>query len=207
MKQILLLLGFLILISCNSNKTGKNEIIQQPVDKVDSILSEKHQRFIEFKKRLPKYNLPIEIHCGFDSMVSLTDYKDFRDFIPTKMEEIYGYVNTNQTSDLILFGRVGDDLYPYIYSFDNNGNILDSLFLIINPCGQADEFYIPNSFAFIDNNGQISMIDTSLYIHYIDNMNYKIDSTIITMIEMKVDKNGKFKEIKKEIKQITVANI
>ncbi len=200
MKRTLLIFGFLILISCNSNRLGKNEIVQQSENNVDSISIEKQKRFSEFKNKLPKYNLPIELHCGFDSLLKLEDYKDYLDFIPRNMEKIYGYLNTNEISDLILFGRVGDDLYPYIYSFDNNGKILDSLFLIINPCGGADGSYIPNSFAFIDNKGQITMIDTSLYVHYIDNMKYKIDSTIITKIAMKVDENGKFKETKKEVK-------
>ena len=200
MKYSLLLFGFLVLISCNSNKTVKNQIIHQSDNNIDSISIEKQQRFIDFKNKLPKCNSSIKLHCGFDSLVYLEDYKDYLGFIPKNMEGIYGYLITKENTDLIMYGIVGDDLYPYIYSYDKNGNILDSLFLIINPCGQADESYIPNSYAFIGINGQITMVDTSLYIHYLDNMNYKIDSTIITRIEMKVDENGKFKEIKKEIK-------
>ena len=197
MKHTLLIFGLLILISWNSKKIIKNEVIN-PTENIDSLTIEKQQRYIDFKNKLPKHRLPIDFHCGFDSLVKLADYKDYLDFIPKDMEKIYGFLSAKGTTDLILYGIVGDDLYPYIYSYDNYGNIIDSLFLIITPCGQADEFSIPNSYAFIDENGMITMIDTSLYVHYLDNLNYEIDSTIVTTIKMKTNINGEFQEISRE---------
>ena len=190
----------MIFISCNSNKTTQKSQQQSELKTsyvIDSVQSVKFQKFIA---TIPTYDLPISLHCGLDSLENFNTLHDFMEFIPKSMEEIYGYINSNNKIDLIMFGRVGDDLYPFLYSYDKNGKILDSLFLIISPCGQADETYRPNSYAFIDRNNEIRMTDTSLYIHYVDYQKYVIDSTCITNIKIRVDESGHFKEINKEIK-------
>ena len=200
MKELFIIAALVIFISCNSNKPSQ-KIIQPSEHEnsyvIDNVQSAKFKKFIT---SIPAYDLPINLHCGLDSLKDFNNLHDFMEFIPKGMEEIYGYINSNNKFDLIMYGRVGDDLYPFLYSYDKNGKILDSLFLIINPCGQADETYRPNSYAFIDKNIQIIMIDTSQYTHYVDNQGCVIDSTCITNIKIRIDKSGHFKEISKETK-------
>ena len=86
----------------------------------------------------------------------------------------------------------GTTYIPFYIHYDKNGKILNSLFLIISPCGQADETYRPNSYAFIDRNNEIRMTDTSLYIHYVDYQKYVIDSTCITNIKITETKSWLF---------------
>mgnify|MGYP007061481756 CR=1 FL=1 len=192
-------------MSFNTNKINNNASNNQAKNNSDSILNDKQIRFNEFKNKLPIYNPPIKIHCGLDNTESLDNYMGFSDFIPDEMNVAYGYVNTKETYDLIIFGAIGDDIYPYIYSYDCNGNILDSFFLIISPCGGADEYSIPNSYAFIKNVGEITLIDSTSSIKYTNNT-YEIVSTMITTVSIKVDDNGKFREIKKEIKEVKSLN-
>ena len=200
------LIGIFVIIlifglGCSSNKKNNQIENQTSGILIDSTQIRKQLRFEKFLNKLPKYKLPIEIHCGFDSLESLNDFKDYMDYIPKSMEEIYGLVETDRPQYLVLYGRVGDVLYPFLYSYDKNGEIVDSLYLIITSCSIADETIIPNSYAIIDNTLQIIMTDTSKFIHYLDNENYVIDSTLITNIMTMIQENGHFQEIKKEIKQ------
>lgn len=194
MKFSIAIFGLLILIGCNSKEPDK-QVIDNSHEIIDTVVQNEPNRFSEFKNLLPKHQLPFSLHCGLKSLTELEDYQKYSEFIPEGMEGIYGLFNAKTTTDLILYGRVGDDLYPYLYSYDNNGKILDSLFLILNFCGGADEFSIPSSYAFIEEDGLITMIDTTFYIHYTGDFDYDVDSMRVTTVKVKLDNNGEFKEI------------
>jgi hypothetical protein len=77
------------------------------------------------------------------------------------------------------------------------------LYLLLSNCGGADDRIIPHSYATIEENLIINMIDTSRYIHYIEGANgyQRIDDSIkITKIINKIDGKGHFKELNKTIK-------
>jgi hypothetical protein len=159
-------------------------------------------RFKNYCSSLSNVSLPLKISCGFDSgTIGTNDLNQFRDFIPSKMDRLYGYLSCKDSITLILYGQTGDDIYPYLYSYDFNGKIQDSLFLIINPCGGADDKVIPHSFALIDEDLKIDLIDTSRYITYKDNMNYSVDSILISEKLYKIDNKGYFKMARENIKK------
>ena len=145
--------------------------------------------------------MPVKIHCGLDSVVGIEQLEKFKRFIPKIGERVYGCIQNTGDYKLIVYGEVGDDIYPYLYSYDSQGKIIDSLSLIISACGAADDKLIPNSYAIIDENLNIKLIDTSLFIHYPDNSKFVLDSTQITRILVKLDNNGKFKQVSKEMKK------
>ena len=159
-------------------------------------------RFKSYCSSLSNVSLPLKISCGFDSgTIDTSGFNKFKDFIPSKMDRIYGFLSCKDSTTLILYGQTGDDIYPYLYSYDFNGKIQDSLFLIINPCGAADDKVIPHSYALIDKDLQINLIDTSRFITYTDNMNYSVDSILISEKLYKLDHNGYFNMIKENSKR------
>ncbi len=132
-------------------------------------------------------------------------------FIPKSADRIFGTIDSkNDTYKFIIYGYTGNDIYPFLYSYDNDGNVKDSLSLMLTGCGSADETAIPHSRVFIDKELMILLTDTSLLIHFpgywkktdklangIDSVwvttgDYVIDSLRISRDIFKVNNEGKF---------------
>ncbi|HYF68132.1 MAG TPA: hypothetical protein VD884_08350 [Ohtaekwangia sp.] len=155
--------------------------------------------FTEFLSRIPHQSLPLELSCGLpDQTAFADDLKTFKEFIPKSVDRIFGTIKSNNESyKLVIFGQSGDDIYPVIFSFDNIGQVRDSLFLILHGCGGADDSQIPYSFISIDKNIRITLVDTTRFVHFTENGStddYVMDSLKVSRVTMRLDKNGRFEK-------------
>jgi hypothetical protein len=136
MRTTIILCLLISIVGCNKIQTKNDNANASPL-------------FSEFFKKLPQVALPLSINCGIDGAKDIEQAEKFKKFIPAYAERVLGTLPTDRKHNLIIYGHVGDDIYPVLYSYDSAGAIIDSLYLIINPCGGADETQIPYSSAFI----------------------------------------------------------
>ena len=124
--------------------------------------------FQDFLSNVPNRRLPIDLSCGLPDETNFSsEFEKYKSFIPKSVDRIYGTVDgQNDHQNLVMFGYTGDDIYPVLFSFDNSGQIKDSLRLILRSCGGADETQIPHSFVSIDNSLTIRLTDSTRLIHY-----------------------------------------
>jgi len=140
-------------------------------------------------------SLPVRIDCGLESASIVDSVGKFKDYIPKSMEKVFGYIGSTNNIRLVIYAKVGDEIYPFLYSYDISGNIIDSMYLMIKNCGEADDKIIPHSLTTIEKDFTVNMVDTSHYIHYIETISgyQKIaDSIEITKITTKIDTKGYF---------------
>src|SRR5882757_2901354 len=122
MRYLLILIAILLLISCGRDKANVT------TDKNDTNVD---TDFTEFLNAIPYQSLPVELSCGLPNETNSADeFKTFSKFIPKSTDKVFGAIKSN-TEDykLVIYGQTGDDIYPIIFSYDNKGEIKDSLFL------------------------------------------------------------------------------
>lgn len=173
----------LVLLSCSSKQQ----------DNVKSNTA----KFDEFVRNLPRNELPIHLSCGLPDgpdAVNLqsSEFNEYSQFIPSNQNLIFGIVRQTEESILMIFGESGDDIYPTLYSYNKSGARIDSLTLILSPCGGADESIIPHSIARIDTDLRITLTDTLKFIHYPNgNAEYILDSIKTSSVNYRLDKSGR----------------
>lgn len=153
-------------------------------------------RFTKFVGKLPSKNLPIGFTCGLPDSSTLdnpstSDFPEYAEFIPGDQNLIYGIIGNTQEYTLVIYGETGDDIYPTLYAYNKSGKRIDSLSLVLSPCGAADGSMIPSSTAHIDENLKITLSDTIKYIHYLTNSIYVSDSLKVFSVVYSVDRNGR----------------
>ena len=169
--------------------------------------------FQDFLNEIPKKSLPINLSCGLpNELKSSDDLGKYKSFIPKLADQVFGTIDTSSDSyRLIVYGYTGDDIYPVLFSFDTRGQIIDSLKLILTPCGAADDTVIPHSFVTIDNGLTIKLTDTTRLIHFPGHWkkldaedesmpdslfettgDYIVDSVRISNADFKISKEGRF---------------
>jgi hypothetical protein len=152
--------------------------------------------FKEFMDSIPSRQTPIFLSCGLpNGSVWVDQFEKYKEFLPKDFNLIYGSIDKSEKFKCIIFGQIGDDIYPTLFTYDNNGKIIDSLFLILSPCGAADEHQIPYSVVRIDKDFKITLQDTVKYIHYPDNQGpYILDSLKTSTINYKINKDGQIEK-------------
>lgn len=192
MRQLILLTLIIGLGSCGSQKT--NSIEENPVGHMDA--NEVHTLFNEFLDSLQSHKTPIQLSCGLPDYVWASEFKKYKQFLPTNYDALYGLVGQTEYYKCIMFGQVGDDIYPTLFTYGNKGERIDSLSLILHPCGAADGEQIPHSFALINEDMTIELTDTTRLIHYPEKSksvdDYIVDSLRISKVIFKIDKQGLF---------------
>ncbi|NBW36425.1 MAG: hypothetical protein EBR30_15690 [Cytophagia bacterium] len=193
MRQLFLYIFILGAYSCNNkgaNSTEENSIGYSETTEAKRLL------FIELLDSLQSYETPIHLNCGLPHYFWSSEFKKYKELLPIEYDAIYGLIAKTENFKCIMFGQVGDDIYPTLFTYDNSGERIDSLSLILKPCGAADSEQIPHSFALINNDLTIELTDTTRLIHYPDKSEsinrYVIDSLIISKVIMKIDKDGRF---------------
>lgn len=168
-------------------------------DKANVIVDDiENPSFEEFIQSMPNKSLPLELDCGLPDGTDFSDdFKRFYKYIPKSTDRIFGRINTSSDNyKLIIYGQSGDDIYPIVFSYSNEGILKDSLFLILHGCGAADAYQIPHSFVSISRNLTFTLTDTTRLIHISEEAesgnDYIIDSLRISRVIIKVDQNGKF---------------
>ena len=172
-----------ILFSCGTaQKNGKEEeVAEQNIQK--GTLS-----FMEIVSVIPDIKLPYTMWCGID--IYNNQYPDAEDLgsdIANLLPKgdpfiIVGKLPINNDKIYLLYGLVGDIIYPYLNIYNRNGNKIDSLYLHISYCiGDAD--VIKTTATTINKDFSLKMTDTTEHIHYTENDNgYEkiIDSLIVS---------------------------
>lgn len=186
--KLFILIAIPLLISCGQDK------VSQVVSKTDGAVD---TLFEEFLRTIPHQPLPINLSCGLDETVSSTDFDRFKSYIPKSADRVFGRIDSQSDNfDLILYGETGDDIYPVLFSFDDRGQIRDSLFLILHGCGGADESAIPHSFVQINKDLTIVLTDTTRLIHYSEGVTgiegYVLDSIRVSRVTVRIDGDGRF---------------
>ncbi len=157
-KPLLVLIVFYLFACNNEVKSEKNNL--ETEENKEKIL------FEEYLKKIPVREFPINLTCGLpdgpgSNNIHVDQFNKYEVYIPQNQDLIYGIIGQNKNFQAIIYAQSGDDLYPTLFTYDNHGKILDSLFLILNPCGGADEYQIPQSFIQIDKTLEITLIDTT----------------------------------------------
>jgi hypothetical protein len=163
--------------------------VEQPDDTI-----KKKPLFDEFVSKIPNHALPVNFNCGIDSGIVIENdhqFEKYRSLVPRKVDVIYGTIGSTEKFRLLIFGIMGDDIYPYLYTYDRNGELIDSLDLTLVGCGGADEFSIPHTLSQIDKDLHVILWDTIEYIHFLDpNEDYVLDSISTTVVNYRIDGRG-----------------
>lgn len=180
-----------------------NESQENLTDTNGKVLESSAADFEDFFENIPTTNLPLTIDCGFKSTLYEKNFNDkYRNFIHENFE-VVGKIKTENNYKLILMASVGDILYPYLFSCDDEGNVIDSVYLHISTCA-ADENLELSTWSIIEKDLTIHMTDTSKFFNYIETDNgytRTLDSTIIKKATVKLNRNGKFVKTKEEVKK------
>jgi hypothetical protein len=190
LKIILKIIILFIFIRCNSNNKKQNEKINKSEDyqynnvkhnEIDSV-------FINNISKINKLELPLRFYCGAEEYTWAKDLgDDILKIVPLDYVVI-GLLPINNENIYIIYGKVGDIIYPYLYTYTKNGDLLDSLYLHISYC-DGDESEIHSTATTITDDYYIYMSDTSKYIHYNDRNELFLDSIIIKGRELKLENN------------------
>lgn len=193
MKHLLLFLFILSIYSC-----GKKQTISEGENSAGNgkVGNGGNARFDDFLNNLPSHELPIRLNCGLPDYVWSKEFNEYKEFLPAGYDAVYGRIGQTENFKCIMVGKVGDDIYPTLFTYDNRGEKIDSLFLILRSCGAADNEQIPHSIAFIKDDLTIELTDTTRLIHYPEKSesgnDYIVDSLRISHVSLKVDENGRF---------------
>lgn len=188
-KSCFLLFCVALCVSCGKQNTTV------PVDKpLDG-----NTKFADFLSAIPKGDLPIHLICTLPNGTKFKgDFEIYESFFPASMDRVFGVIdNPSGEYKLVLFGKTGDDIYPYLVSFSNDGVVKDSVSLILSGCGGADDQQIPVSFVSIEKDLVIHLRDTIRFIHYPKSSDvYVVDSMHVSSELVKIENDGTFHLIK-----------
>ena len=207
-RKTVLVSSFVLLVlfqSCNMS-SSKEDIDSSSFEVENQVNS---PSFMEVISSIPDIKLPYTMYCGIECY--MTSYPTAKDlgafFIKTvpepEVSKIVGKLSINNDKVYILYGLVGDIIYPHLNIYDKNGHKLDSLYLHISYC-IADCEGVVSTATIINKDFSISMADTAKHFHCIDDHNngYEqiLDSIIISTRKMNLTKDG-FYKITKETKE------
>ena len=169
--------------------------------------------FQDFLNAIPKKSLPINFSCGLpDGTEFSRDFEKYETFIPKSVDRIFGTIESNSDIyKLIVYGYTGDDIYPTLFSYSNDGHVKDSLHLMLSGCGAADETAIPHAQVLIDKDLTLVLSDTTRLIHYsghwkkldfqdesmpdstfVATGEYIVDSVRVSKEKFKINNEGRF---------------
>lgn len=194
MRELILCVFILGLCSCGNKQTNSKG--ENSVRNLEAAKIEEDTLFNEFLHSLQSHELPIYLSCGLPDYVWINEFKKYSEFLPANHDAVYGLIGKTENFKCIMFAQVGDDIYPTLFIYNNGGERIDSLSLILNPCGAADSEQIPHSFALIKDDLTIELTDTTRLIHYSEGVTrtdgYVVDSLRVSRVVMKIDGNGQF---------------
>lgn len=146
---------------------------------------------------IDEIKLPTTYVCGVASYKLPSEYGEAIEEITPFDYGIIGRLPSKLGYEFIVFGKIGDIIYPYLYQYDKSGNIIDSLYLYIGYCSGDDEV-INTTLSKINQDLSINMIDTMKYIHFLTSKKYNIDSIIVRKQQLAFSNQGRFEVIQEK---------
>jgi len=184
----LLLLTLLIVLSCNQNDINKNVSPSETTQKIDSI------KFLQYYSNLKELKLPLTLKCGLASDVSY-NYAPFNNYFERNSDSplyVVGKIYKNNNFISLLYGIVGDDLYPVLFNYNNIGTKIDSLDLSGSCYG--DEGFLSSTSVMFNQDYSIIKVDSVTWYSKNDFAQLKsiTDTTIIEIYKYRIQKDGYF---------------
>ncbi len=148
----------------------------------------KQSDFEAYWSKVPVITLPLSIECGLCGGDSLIN-----DSIVKK----YAFANANVIGRIqdskniyLIYSDPGDICYPYLFTYNREGKIIDSLYLHISTCAE-DEYLSLSTSSVIKSDKSIEMADTERY-YTVDTVMDKrfLVKTVITKRVYKMDIAG-----------------
>lgn len=180
--------------SC-SDDTEKTKSVPETIEQTPTPIK---SSFNEFYNSLPIIEFPINIECGFRNTLTDEKYRStYKHLIPKDFECVGRVNSSNNSTSLILFAAVGDILYPYLYSFNDNGEVIDSIRLHNGNCNSDPDFAESTS-TIIDSNLVIRMFTKTHLFNFQDTdsgYTRRLDSISTSNHNVQIQNNGKFSPI------------
>jgi hypothetical protein len=192
-KIVILSILSVCFVNCNQN-TNNQQSTNNDISVIADSLVVVNNDFNNIVSKINEITLPFSFYCGIDSYLPITDYhSDFLERIAPKKESgvgIIGRLPSLKGNVFIIYGIIGDIVYPYLYVYNEKGEVLDSLYLHISYC-LGDESVIITNQTIINKDFSVNMIDTTKYIHYEDN-NFFIEDSLKIREKLFIFANNKF---------------
>lgn len=182
---ILVTLVLLASLSC-SIKDSRLDTINQP----DTVAL----AFKSYLNSIPSVKPLLNFMCGLNgASVAAEDFEQYKRFMPRDVQLILGHVATDQSDFVyIIYGAIGDDIYPILCSYSLDGKIIDSINLD-SGCGGADETMSLTSYAEVRDDMTIVVTDTIRSFHYPENSDtYVLDGVTIDRVVYRPGNDGHF---------------
>ncbi len=184
----LILLTLLTVLSCNQNDINKKVSPSDTTQKIDSI------KFLQYYSNLKELKLPLTLKCGLASDVSY-NYAPFNNYFERNFDSplyVAGKIYKDNNFISLLYGIVGDDLYPVLFNYNNDGTKLDSLDLS-GSC-EGDEGFLSSTTVTFNQDYSILKIDSVT--RYSENdfsqLKASADTTAILIYKYRILKDGYF---------------
>jgi hypothetical protein len=171
----------LFFASCNNQKDNNKNISNDSKEDISIATNKDTTEFKNFLSLIPAVKLPLDFYCGIDDYILAENYnlQHLKKFLPNEFGlGIVGKFSNGKDIESIIYVIAGDMLYPYLYVYNSEGAILDSLYLHIGYCSGDDAVIISNR-TVINQDFSINMVDTTKHIHFEDN-SIIADSVIVT---------------------------
>jgi hypothetical protein len=183
----------ILLIGCSS---PKNDFAVERENEENERNVSMDKDFMKLLESLESKELPLKLVCGLGKTFFPSEIENGELFIPKGLK-IGGKINSPANFKLILLGQLGDITYPYLFSYNLQGQVIDSIYLHINTC-TGDPYEEVNTWSIINKDLSITMVDTLKLFNYIENDTVFIrdlKSVIVSKKKVELKNNGTFKVI------------
>jgi hypothetical protein len=145
---------FVFFIQCTDNQT-KTEHSDKSQDSI---------KFYSYYSKLNIYKVPFELFCGLDANTKYQKAPSQNYFSYDKETPLVvaGRLYVDNEFITILYGNVGDDLYPLLYTYNYYGDKIDSLNLA-GDCSGEEGYLSSTNVKFNFNNNIIKVDSISRY--------------------------------------------
>ena len=152
----LFLLAILSLWGCQQNYDNK----KTNTDDSDVSVKEDSLEFFQYYSKLKNINPPLTLSCGLPSDVTY-DYAPFKNYFGRNFDSplyVAGKIYQSKVFVTLLYGIVGDDLYPILFNYNTNGIKIDSLDL--SGICDGEEGYLSSSTVTLHKDYSIFKVDS-----------------------------------------------
>lgn len=175
----------------NSSKNTKDPVISETAVKTNEMLN---SPFAESVSKINMLDLPLTFCCGAETYTWIAEYgKEIETRAPQHYSSvgIIGKLPTINNNIYIVYGLVGDIIYPVLYTYNTQGIKIDSLNLHLGYFCGADDTTNEKCWTTINKDTSIDMTDTTVYFHYVGN-NQTLDSIIVAKRNYQLDTDGRY---------------
>ena len=167
MKVYHLILLSILFVSCGESNSSTEQVTEGPT-------------FEDYYNKIPQDTLPYHLDCGHAFLFFDISYAVYEKYIP-EGGWTYTKFKTESKHPVILYTFPGDLSWPYLYSFSENGEIIDSLGLYIGSC-QSDPYSDSRCYAIFNEDLTIELSDTVNHYSITESVQTYDSSTVKTQI-------------------------